>query len=546
VLAIALLFSIPIAVVLANVFVPAGEVWAHLAATVLGRYIGNSIWLLLGVGIGTFTIGVGTAWLVSLCRFPGSCIFEWALLLPLAAPAYVLAYTYTDFLDFSGPLQSALRDLFGWSARDYWFPDVRSLGGAIAMLALVLYPYVYLPTRAAFLERSKTLLEASTSLGSSPWRSFWKVALPLARPAVVAGLALVGMETLNDFGTVQFFGVDTFTTGIYRTWFGLGERLASAQLAALLLLAIFGILILERWSRGRVRFYQTSASHLQAPSYVLGGWRALAAWVACFLPIALGFLLPAGVLLQLAFEAAGYGLDRGFWGYTANTAIAAAVTAALAVGIAVAIAYGLRLRGNPVMRFAARLASMGYAVPGSVIAVGVLIPVGWLDNTIDAWMQSTFGISTGLLLSGTIFALIFAYLVRFLAISFNTVEASLIRIQPSLDEAARSLGHSPLSTLAKVHVPLMRGGILTAAMLVFVDVVKELPATMVLRPFNFDTMAVRVYRLASDERLAESAPGALAIVLVGMLPVVLLILTVQRSRRVAGGRSPRQTSLPSQ
>jgi iron(III) transport system permease protein len=353
--------------------------------------------------------------------------------------------------------------------------------------------------------------------------------LPLARPAIVAGLALALMETLNDFGTVQYFGVDTFTTGIYRTWFGLGERVAAAQLAAFLLLFILWLILLERWSRRRARYYQGVGSHRRMASYQLRGIGAVGAWFACFLPLGLGFLLPAAVLLEMTIKNATITIDERFWGFARNSFVLAVITAMLGVAIAVVMAYGLRLRSNVGMRFATRIASMGYAVPGSVIAVGILIPIGKLDNTIDAWMRSTFGISTGLLLSGTITALVFAYLVRFLAVSFSTVEASLGKIKPSLDDAARSLGHSPTSTLVKVHTPMMWGSLLTAAMLVFVDVMKELPATLIVRPFNFDTLAVRVYNLASDERLAEAAGPALAIVLVGIIPVILLSLRIAQS-----------------
>lgn len=531
VIAIAFLISMPVLFVLGSIFSDSGEVWKHLAQTVLWRYITNSFLLMIGVGLGVLGIGVGTAWLVTMCRFPGSRLFEWALLLPLAAPAYVLAYTYTDFLDFSGPVQTAIRNLFGWGYGDYWFPNVRSLWGAITMLTLVLYPYVYLLARVAFLEQSVCTLEASRSLGCSPWRSFATVALPLARPTIMAGLSLALMETLNDFGTVQYFGVETFTTGIYRTWFGLGERVAAAQLAAFLLLFILWLILLERWSRRRAKYYQSLAAHRRLPSYQLKGIRALGAWLTCFIPLVLGFLLPAAILLQMTLENASTTLDQRFWTFALHSFTLAIISAVLAVAIALLMAYGLRLRSNRAMRFGARLASMGYAVPGSVIAVGILIPIGQLDNTIDAWMRSTFGISTGLLLSGTIIALVYAYLVRFLAVSFSTVEASLGKIKPSLDDAARSLGYSPINTLVKVHTPMMWGGLLTAGMLVFVDVMKELPATMIIRPFNFDTLAIRVYNLASDERLAEASGSALAIVIVGIIPVILLSWRIARSRQ---------------
>jgi len=531
VMAIAFLLSTPVISVLSNIFTNSGEVWKHLAETVLWTYITNSFWLMIGVGCGVLMIGVGTAWLVTLCRFKSSRFFEWALLLPLAAPAYVLAYTYTEFLDYSGPVQTALRNLFGWGYGDYWFPNVRSLWGAIAMLSLVLYPYVYLLARVAFLEQSVCTLEASRTLGCGPWRSFFTVALPLARPAIVAGLALALMETLNDFGTVQFFGVDTFTTGIYRTWFGMGNRVAAAQLAAFLLLFILWLILLERWSRRRARYYQHTGTRRQLPSYQLRGIRAVGAWMACFIPIGLGFLVPAAVLLDMTLKNLSVSLDDRFWSNARNSFILAVITAALAIVIAVVMAYGLRLRSNMGMQLAARVASMGYAVPGSVIAVGILIPIGRLDNAIDAWMRATFGISTGLLLSGTITALVFAYLVRFLAISFSTVEASLGKIKPSLDEAARSLGLSPTSTLVQVHTPMMWGSLLTAGMLVFVDVMKELPATLIIRPFNFDTLAIRVYNLASDERLAEASGSALALVAVGIVPVILLSSRIAKSRQ---------------
>ena len=522
VIVIAALIAAPIVVVLSSVFADSREVWRDLAASVLPLYITNSLLLMLGVSIGVLAIGVGTAWLVTMCRFPGSRIFEWALLLPLAAPAYLLAYVYTEVLEFYGPVQSKLREIFGWSSvGDYWFPNIRSLGGAIAMLTLVLYPYVYLLARTAFLEQSVCTLEASRLLGCGPWRSFVKVALPLARPAIAAGLALALMETLNDFGTVQYFGVDTFTTGIYRTWFGMGERLAASQLAVVLLLFIFCLILLEQWSRRQTRYYHTSRLEHLSP-YQLQGWQAAVAGIACFLSSSLGFLLPAVILLEMAVANATQTFANGFWKFAGNSLTLATLTAALGVIIALVMAYGLRLRPSLGMNVAVRTASLGYAVPGAVIAVGVLIPIGRFDNALDAWMRSTFGISTGLLLSGTIAALVFAYLVRFLAISFNSVEASLSRIKPNLDDASRSLGHSSTSTLLRVHAPLMSRGLLTAAILVFVDVMKELPATLIIRPFNFDTLAVQVYRLASDERLAQASAPALAIIAVGIVPVILL------------------------
>lgn len=529
---VALLVAAPVLVVVSSVFTPAGDIWQHLAATVLPVYIRNSVVLMVGVGAGVLVVGVGAAWIVTMCRFPGRRALEWALVLPMAIPAYILAYAYTDFLQYAGPLQSAIRDLTGWTARDYAFPNVRSLGGAVLMLTLALYPYVYLLARAAFLEQSVAILEASRSLGRSAWRSFFVVSLPLARPAIAAGTALALMETLSDFGTVEYFGVITFTTGIYRTWFGLGERVAAAQLAAGLLVFILVLIVLER-SFGRKPDSQPGSSRFRAlPGYRLRGWRAAAALTGCALPVIAGFILPVGILAELAYGHVATAFETGVLEYARNTLVLAAVTAALAVVIALVLAYGKRLRGGWFTNAATRVAAMGYAVPGSVIAVGVLLHLGWLDNRIDAAAEALFGFSTGLLLSGTAAGLVFAYLARFLAVSFGTVEAGLGKITASMDDAARSLGRRTIGTLWRVHVPLLRGSILTAALLVFVDVVKELPATLIVRPFNFDTLAVRVYRLASDERLAEAAGPALVIVLAGILPVLVLSAAIARSREM--------------
>ncbi|NES75342.1 MAG: iron ABC transporter permease [Okeania sp. SIO1H4] len=532
VIAIALLISAPVVFILSSIFSDTGEIWSHLASTVLPRYLLNSFILMVGVGCGVVVIGVGVAWLVTMCRFPGSRIFEWAMLLPLATPAYILAYTYTELLEFYGPVQMWLREVFGWaSVSDYWFPEIRSIGGAIALLTLTLYPYVYLLTRVAFLEQSTCTLEASRSLGCNPWRSFYKIALPLARPAIMAGLALALMETLNDFGTVQYFGVETFTTGIYRTWFGMGERVAAAQLAAVLMLFILWLILLELWSRRQAKYYQTSSQYQKLQQFHLGGIRGIVSLFACLLPVLLGFLLPAGLLLEMTIAESGESFRGQFWNYASHSLILAGVTAVFAVAIALIMAYGVRLNRNLGMRLSTRIAAMGYAVPGSVIAVGILIPIGAVDNIIDSFMRSRFGISTGLLFSGTITALVFAYLVRFMAVAFGAVESSLLKIKPSLDDASRSLGYGATKTLVKVHAPMMWGGLLTGAMLTFVDVMKELPATMVIRPFNFDTLAVRVYNLASDERLTEAAGPALAIVLVGIIPVILLSLKIAKSRQ---------------
>ena len=529
-LLVAVLVSLPVLVIAAYIFVPSGGVWSHLAATVLPRYVSNTLMLILGVGVGVLVIGVGSAWLVTMCRFPGRRVFEWALLLPFAVPAYVLAYTYTGLFDFAGPFQSWMRAAFDWQRGDYWFPEIRSLGGAIAMLSLVLYPYVYLLSRAAFLEQSVCVLEVSRTLGRGPWKSFATVALPLARPGIVAGLSFALIETLNDFGTVDYFAVDTFTTGIYRTWFGLGQPAAAAQLASVLLVLVFSLILLERWSRGGGRFHHTTQRYRNLPGYRLRGWRGWGAFLACSAVVFFGFLLPGAALLVWAADTAATTLDANFFRYAFNSFFLAAVTAVLAVTVAILMTYGMRLRPSKPMLAALRVAGMGYAVPGSVIAIGILLVSTQIDNGIDRWMRSVFDISTGLLFTGTVAGMVFAYLVRFLAISLNSVEASLAKVTVNLDHAARTLGLRPLAMLRRVHAPMMWGSLLTAGMLVFVDVMKELPATIIMRPFNFDTLAIRAYQLASDEQLDAAAGPALGIVAVGILPVILLSIAISRSR----------------
>ena len=530
---IAVLLAVPVVVVLANVFAPGQGAWAHLAATVLPEYIANTLCLLAGVSVMVIFGGVSTAWLVTTCRFPGQRMFEWTLILPLAVPAYIMAYAYTDLLQFTGPVQTWLRAVTGWHAREYWFPEIRSVGGAIVMLGLVLYPYVYLVVRAAFLEQSVGIMEVGRTLGYGAWGSFFRIALPLVRPAIVAGTTLALMETLADFGTVSYFAVPTFTTGIYRAWLSMGDRVAAAQLSAMLLCFVVLLLLLERWSRGRARYYN-KGGRLRDTRYQLRGIAAWTATLICSVPLLLGFLLPAGLLLRMALTESGEHFGARFIALTLNSVTLAGVTAVAAVVLALIMAYAMRLRPGPAVQAANRLAGLGYAVPGAVIAIGILVPVARLDNALDAWMRANFDISTGLLLTGSIFALVYAYLVRFLAVALQTVEAGLTKITPSMDEAARSLGVGPVGTLIKVHGPLMRGTLLTAALLVFVDVLKELPATFMMRPFNFDTLAVQAYNLAADERLAEAAVPALAIVAVSLLPLIFL------SRRIARGSANRR------
>jgi iron(III) transport system permease protein len=529
-LAVAAALSVPVAVVAASVFRSSNGVWAHLAATVLADYVANTLLLILGVGIGTAVGGVAAAWLVTMCRFPGSRALEWALVLPLAMPAYVVAYAYTDFLQVAGPLQTWFRALTGLSPRDYWFPEIRSLGGAVMVMTFTLYPYVYLLARAAFLEQSVCALEVGRMLGCGPWRNFFLVALPLARPAIAGGVALALMETLADFGTVQYFAVDTFTTGIYRTWFGMGEPVAAAQLSAVLMLFVLAVMLAERATRGQAAVHHSSSRYRPLPTPRLRGWRAALAFAVCAAPLAVGFLLPAALLVRMARFDDSNLLGPRLLHYASNSFLLAAMVAAMAVPLALLVAYARRLHPSRLTTAAARIAALGYAVPGTVIAVGVLITAGWLDHALGAAMKAAFGISTGLLFSGTIAAVAFGLTVRFLAVGLNTVEASLAKIKPSMDGAARNLGLGPLAMLRRVHAPLMAGSIGTAALLVFVDTMKELSATIILRPFNFDTLAVQAANLAKDERLASAAIPSLAIVLVAVVPVLLLSRTIAKSR----------------
>ncbi|MGH7823667.1 MAG: ABC transporter permease [Candidatus Binatia bacterium] len=518
----------PIVAVVWNVFLPSETTWTHLVSTVLPGYIWNTLLLVFLVAAGVISFGVLSAWLVTAYSFPGRRLLEWALVLPLAVPAYVMAYAYTDWLQAAGPVQTTLRELTGWKVREYWFPEIRSLPGAAAMLSFALYPYVYLLARPAFLEQSRTIMEAARLSGYGGWGGFWHVALPLARTGIVAGAALAMMEALADFGTVSYFAVNTFTTGIYRAWLSLGDPVAAGQLATCLLAFVFLMLALERLHRGRARYAGTRAP---LPPQELRGWQAAAAFVLCIAPITFGFLLPAGILVNLAATEPEARFGARIYSLVTNTFTLAGVAAITAVAVAVLLAYAARTVKSPLVRGANRLAVLGYALPGAVIAVGILLPLGKLDNAIAAWLQQHFGVNTGLLLTGSIAALVYAYVVRFLAVAFQTVEAGLTRVTPSMDDAARSLGFSPGRTLAQVHVPIIWGSLATAGLLVFVDVMKELPATFAMRPFNFDTLAVEAYNLAKDERIAEAAVPSLLMVGIALVPLIALSRQIARSGR---------------
>lgn len=538
----ALLVCTPLMVVAASFFTglmgdEQRQVLQHLYATVLGEYVKHSLILVVGVGVLVITIGVSAAWLTTYYRFPGVNWLQWALLLPLAMPAYITAYAYGDIFSFAGPVQSTLRQLMGW----HYFPEVRSMSGAIVVMGLVLFPYVYLITRAAFIEQSRTAMEASRTLGLNVRQSFFRVSLPMARPAIITGTSLALMETLADYGTVQFYGVTTFTTGIFRTWYGMGDKTAALQLASILLTAVMLLLFMERLSRKQSRYHQAGRHKPASNAIQLTGGKALLAFLCCFLPILFGFILPALQLIAWSMQQFSIWLSPEFWRLVANSVSLAIAAAGITVLLALWLCYGKRVINqnqhghrafkHHITALSVHFASLGYAIPGVVIAVGVMVPFSWLDQCIALLSQTLFSYQTGLILSGTVLALLFAYTVRFLSISIQTVDSGLSQISASMDDSARILGLNDTQVLQRIHFPLLRTSLLSAAILVFVDVLKELPATLVLRPFDFNTLAVRTFEMAGDERLSEAGPAALMIVLAGLIPVVLLSRAMRKHNK---------------
>jgi iron(III) transport system permease protein len=501
----------------------------HLGQTVLPRYTGTTLLLTICVSLGTFLVGTSTAWLVTMTRFPGRRIFEIALVLPFAFPAYVLAYAYTHILDHPGIVQTTLRNLMGWGPRDYWFPEIRSLGGAALMLTLVLYPYVYLLARAAFLSQSAATFNAARALGRTPLAACLQISLPMARPAIASGVLLATMETIADFGTVSYFGVQTFATGIYTSWFTLADRAAAAQLALGLLIIALLLALLERISRGDARYHQAKR-HQTMARIELPRWARIAAVVLCALPILFGVIIPVIALVVMGLGSEQNLLSRRYLGFIANSLTLASIAALVTVAAAIVLGYVHRLRATQLSSAALYVGRLGYAVPGGVIAVGILVPFALFDNLLDGWMRATFGISTGLLFTGSIWLLVGAYMIRFLAAAIGAYEGGQSAVNPNMDAAARVLGKSPYATFARIYAPLLTPSLLTALLIVFVDVMKELPATLIMRPFNYDTLAVQAFRLASDERLEGAAVPSLVIAAVGLIPVILLCRRVSRGR----------------
>jgi iron(III) transport system permease protein len=510
---------IPLVVISAAWLTVDAEVWGHLAATVLPDLITNTLLLVAGVAVGTVLLGVSLAWLTSLCEFPGRRWLDWALMLPFAVPAYVLAFVFVGTLDFGGPVQSAIRELFGLPGN--WSMEIRNAGGVILVMSLVLYPYVYMLARVAFLGQGQSAFEAARSLGLNPWQAFLRVSLPMARPGIIAGLSLALMEALADFGAVSVFNFDTFTTAIYKAWFGFFDLNSAAQLASLLLGIVLLALLAERYFRARARFAETGRSG-RARRFQLRGWKAALASGYAVLIFLLAFGAPMLQLLAWAWESIAY-LDSRYWGLLWHTFVLGGSAALVTVAGAFILAFSRKYYPDPLTRFGVRVGTLGYALPGSVLAVGVMISLTWIDQRIaDAWLALT-GHEPGLLFGGTVIGLLLAYFARFLAVAFGPVESALESIRPSIRDAARSLGAGQWELVRRIYLPMLRPGLFTAALLVLVDVMKEMPATLLLRPFGWDTLAVRIYELTSEGEWERAALPAIALVLVGLLPVILLV-----------------------
>ena len=531
VMAVLALIALPIGTLLVLALSPAENIWPHLAANVLPRALRETLLLMIGVGLLTAGAGTAAAWAVTMYRFPGRALVDRLLIIPLAMPTYIVAYCYADLFGYAGPVQLGLRAFFGWpDARAYWFPDVRTTGGAVFILSTVLYPYVYLTARASFVQQSVCVLEVARTLGCTPLATLVRVALPLARPAIAAGVALALVECLNDLGAVQYLGVETLTLSVYTTWLERSSLAGAAQISVVLLLLVFAVFAVERAGRSRAQFHHTTGRYRSIPFVEIEGWRGVIVAILCALPFVAGFGVPFLVLAVHSLTAAG-GATDGLWRAAGNSIMLAVATAFAAVALAVLLAYARRIAPNSLTGPAIRIAGLGYAVPGTVLALGLLFPLAAFDNSIDAMGRSLFGMPLGLVLSGSLFALTLALTIRFLAVALSSVEAGLERISPNLDAAARALGESAFSMLHRIHVPLLMPALGAAGLLVFVDAMKELPATLLLRPFNFETLATHVFSLAALEQFEQAAFGALMIVLAGLAPVLLL------HRAVAGGRA---------
>ncbi len=522
---------LPLLMIFYLALTPTENIWPHLASTVLPNVLFDTLALAIGVSLISICIGTATAWLVTMYRFPGRAIIDYLLVLPLAMPTYIVAYCYVDLLDYAGPVQSMLADLFGWtSPKQSWLPEVRSLPSAIFILASVLYPYVYLTARASFVQQSICALEAARTLGRTSMGVFWSVGLPLARPAIAAGVVLVLMESLNDLGAVQHLGIDTFSASIYATWLQRSNLAGAAQLASVLLIFITMILLLERLARQGAQSHHTTGRYRAIPLERLEGGHGILALLLASLPFLLGFVIPVLVLLQHAAGHLSEALESGFLSAVGDSLLLSVAGAIATVTAALVIAYARRVSSHPTFKSAVWLSGLGYAAPGTVLAIGLLFLLGGVDSWIATLSQTFFGFSSGQIFSGTVFAIVIAYVIRFCAVAMANIDAGLGRISPNLDAAARALGETTFTTFWRVHVPLLLPALGAATLLVFVDSMKELPATLLLRPFNFETLATHVYNLVSLEQFEHAALGSLAIVAVGIIPVLILHQTISSGR----------------
>ncbi|MEZ8099744.1 ABC transporter permease [Vibrio bivalvicida] len=527
--ALALLLVLPILAIFMTAVGETDELFAHLMSTVMPTYTFNTVVLVIGTMVLSLVFGIPSAWIMAMCRIPGERVLQWALVLPLAMPGYIVGYIFTDWFDFAGPVQILLRDLTGWGPGEYWFPDIRTLSGAIIVLSLVFYPYVYLLCRAAFMEQNVSLLQSARLLKCSPWESFRRISLPLVRPSIAVGLSLVAMETIGDFGTVSYFAVNTLTTAVYDTWLGYSSLTAAAKISAIMLVVVILLLSSERYSRRKQKLFQNQFSSREDFRYELAGWRKWLALSWCWGLVCIAFIFPLGQLIIYAYKYFGQSWTAEFREYALNS-LYVSLTAAI-IGVVVALIVNFCQRVNPGRKSLAfmRLSSMGYAVPGTVLAIGVMVPVLFMDHLVNDIAKFMEWGRPGLIFSGSMFALIFAMVVRFSAVAIGSIESSLSKVSPSLDMASRTMGCSSNSMLWRIHFPLVRRGALIAGLLVFIESMKELNAALLLRPFNFETLATYVYNFASDEHLELAALPAVLLVLVGLVPLVIVNRSLEHS-----------------
>ncbi|CAE6893792.1 iron(III) ABC transporter [Vibrio sp. B1REV9] len=526
---ITLLLVLPILAIFYTAIGETDDLFAHLMSTVMPTYIYNTVALTAGVMFLSLILGIPSAWFMAMCKLPTEKWLQWALVLPLAMPGYIIGYIFTDWFDFAGPIQIFLRDITGWGPGDYWFPDIRTLSGATFVLSLVLYPYVYLLCRAAFMEQNVSLLQSARLLKCSPWESFWRISLPLVRPSIAVGLSLVAMETIGDFGTVSYFAVNTLTTAVYDTWLGYSNLNAAAKISAMMLMVVVLLLSAERYSRRKQKLFQSQFNSHEEFRYELKGWQKWGALIWCWGLVAVAFVFPLLQLIDYAITYFAQSWTPEFREYAWNSLVVSIVAAIIGVAIALIVNFSQRVNGGRSSLAFMRLSSMGYAVPGTVLAIGVMVAVLFMDHRVNDFAKAMEWSRPGLIFSGSMFALIFAMVVRFSAVAIGSVESNLNKISPSLDMASRTMGCTPNTMLWRVHFPLVKRGALIAGLLVFIESMKELNAALLLRPFNFETLATYVYNFASDEHLELAALPAVLLVLVGLIPLVVVNRSLEQN-----------------